>query len=334
MILAGDIGGTKTVLALYKVADDALEQLAMERFVCQDYAHLHDMIAEFIAAQTAEVAAIECACIGVAGPIKDNRCEVTNLPWTVDARELSEYFGIEKVKLLNDLEAIACAVPHLQSEDLETLNDSAADAAGVIAVVAPGTGLGEAYLTCRAGRYVAHPCEGGHTDFAANSEVEFALRNYLAEKYGHVSYERVASGGGIGEIYEFLRDSGRCAESAELRREIEAEGDPAPVIQRHLRGAAAQEICVETMRIFIEVLGAEVGNMALKVLARGGIYLAGGIPPKIMPLLQDGRFMKAVLDKGRMSALVEDMPLYVVIGEEPGLRGATSHALEIMNGEV
>ncbi len=334
MILAGDIGGTKTVLALYEVEADGVSQIAKARYVCADYEHLHDMIAEFVAAQGGSEATIDCCCIGVAGPIKDNRCEVTNLPWTVDARELSEHFGIEQVKLLNDLEAVACAVPHLQADDLEILNDGRTDLEGVIAVIAPGTGLGEAYLTCRDGRYAAHPCEGGHTDFAANREVEFALRNFLANKYGHVSYERIASGGGIAEIYEFLRDSGRCDEPADLRREIEQEGDPAPVIQRHLSGPAAVDICVETMRIFIDVLGAEVGNMALKVLARGGIYLAGGIPPKILPLLRDGRFMKAVLNKGRMSALVQDMPLYVVVGDDPGLRGAARHAFELLNGVI
>ncbi len=333
MILAGDIGGTKTVLALYDAGADGLTQVAKQRYACGDYDDLHDMIADFIAAHGYNDAAIDCACLGVAGPIKDNRCVVTNLPWIVDARELGDYFGIERVKLLNDLEAIACAVPHLQGDDLEVLNDGDHDPAGAIAVIAPGTGLGEAYLTCRDGRYSAHPCEGGHTEFAAKSELEFELRNYLAGKYGHVSYERVASGGGIAEIYEFLRDEGHHKETDELRREIEQEGDPAPVIQRHLSGSAALDICAETMRIFIEVLGAELGNMALKVLARGGIYLAGGIPPKILPLLKDGRFMRAVLDKGRMSALVQDMPLWVVVGKDPGLRGAAMHALEITNGE-
>ena len=334
MILAGDIGGTKTILALYEAQAGGPAQIAKERYFCGDYEHLHDMIWAFIATHGGADPVIDCACIGVAGPIKDNRCVVTNLPWIVDARELGEYFGINRVELLNDLEAIACAVPHLQGNDLEVLNEGSADPAGVIGVVAPGTGLGEAYLTCRDGRYTAHPCEGGHTDFAANSEIEFALRNHLAEKYGHVSYERVASGGGIAEIYEFLRESGRYDEPEDLRSEIEDAGDPAPVIQRHLSGTAALDICVETMRIFVVVLGAEVGNVALKLLARGGLYLAGGIPPKILPLLRDGLFMESVLNKGRMSELVQDMPICVVVGKDPGLRGAAMHAFELLNGEI
>lgn len=322
MILAGDIGGTKTVLALYEVASDRLKELAKTRYECADYDRLEDAVAEFLAENDDARESIDTASFGVAGPIKDGRCDVTNLPWSVDAEELRESFGFERVLLLNDLEAIATAIPFLKQDDIEVLNEARGDPQGVIGVVAPGTGFGEAFLTNHGNGYRAHASEGGHADLAPNSGIEAEFLAYLQSKFGHGSYERVVSGAGIGNIYEFLRTRGEPAEPDWLRAEIDAAADRAPLIEKHSRGSEAVDICVQTMRIFVSLLGAEAGNLGLKLLARGGIYLAGGIPPIILPLLREGGFMRSYLHKGRMRGLVEDMPVYVVVNSEPALLGA------------
>jgi len=322
MILAGDIGGTKTVLALYEIGSDRLEELAKTRFECSEYDRFDDLVDEFLENNADLRDLIDCASFGVAGPIKDGRCEVTNLPWTVDAAELEERFGFKRILLLNDLESIATAIPFLKQEDLEILNAGEADPTGVIGVVAPGTGLGEAFLTNHGDGYRAHASEGGHADLAPNDKLEAELLDYLQGELGHCSYERVVSGEGIANIYRFLRARGEPSEPEWLREEIDAAKDPAPIVAQYSSGAEVVGICRKTMEIFVSLLGAEAGNMALKLLARGGIYLAGGIPPKILPLLREGGFMRSYLNKGRMSKLVGQMPVYVLVNEEPALLGA------------
>jgi glucokinase len=332
MILAGDIGGTKTVLAVYEIESDGLKELAKQRYQCADYNTFDDIVDEFLRDHAELRAAIDSASLAVAGPVVKGRCTVTNLPWTVDIHHLRERFGFARALLLNDLEAIATSIPFLKQEDLEVLNPAQADPQGVIGVIAPGTGLGEAFLTNHGSGYRAHASEGGHSDLAPNSALEAELLDYLQNKLGHTSYERVVSGMGIANIYDFLLARGEPPEPDWLGRELAAAGDPAPVIEKYASGDDAVQICAQTMRIFVSLLGAEAGNLALKLLARGGIYLAGGIPPIILPLLRAGGFMRSYLDKGRMSSLVESMPVYVVLNPEPALLGAAWATLAIGEG--
>lgn len=322
MILAGDIGGTKTVLALYGVGSDRLEEVAKTRFQCSQYDCFEDMVAEFLECNADLRDTIDCASFGVAGPVRDGRCQVTNLPWKVESQELEERFGFKRILLLNDLEAVATAIPFLKQEDLEVLNAGEAEPAGVIGVLAPGTGLGEAFLTNHGEGYQAHASEGGHADLAPNDSLEAELLAHLGRELGHCSYERVVSGEGIGNIYRFLRERGEPAEPEWLRAEIDAAEDPAPIVAKYSCGEDAVGICSKTMEIFVSLLGAEAGNMALKLIARGGIYLAGGIPPKILPWLREGQFMRSYLNKGRMAGLVAQMPVYVLVNDEPALLGA------------
>jgi len=322
MIVAGDIGGTKTVLALYEVESDGLKEVAKQRYECTEYADFDDIVENFLGEHSELHAKIDTASFAVAGPVADGRCAVTNLPWTVDMHQMRERFGFARGLLLNDLEAIATSIPFLKQEDLEVLNPAQADPQGVIGVIAPGTGLGEAFLTNHGSGYRAHASEGGHSDMAPNNALEAELLAYLQAELGHTSYERVVSGMGIANIYDFLRARGEPSEPEWLARELAAVADPAPVIEKYANGDEAVEICVQTMNIFVSLLGAEAGNLALKLLARGGIYLAGGIPPLILPLLRAGAFMRSYCGKGRMSALVESMPVYVVLNKEPALLGA------------
>jgi len=322
MILAGDIGGTKVVLALYETDGTQLMEEVKHSFKSAEYESLNQVVADFLAKTGVQSGQIKKAAFGVAGPVQNGRCEVTNLPWVVDATELASEFDLAEVKLLNDLESIATAVPHLAENDLETLNDGKPVENAPIGVIAPGTGLGEAYLVDGGSGYVAFPSEGGHTDLTANNQLELELLRYMQEKFDHVSLERVASGGGIPNIYNFLRDSGRAAEPDWLKEKLQGVDDPTPVISKHSQGDDAVGICGLTMRTFLSILGAEAGNMALKLLPRGGIYLGGGIPGKILPLLRNGIFIDAYQNKGRMSGLVRDIPLYIINNQETALLGA------------
>ncbi len=252
---------------------------------------------------------------------------ITNLPWVISGREIRRTFDLDVVHLLNDLEAIASSVPHLEPSDLFTLNEGESEAEGAIAVIAPGTGLGEAFLTWDGQRYRAHPSEGGHASFAPNTPQQRELLAYLQGRFRHVSCERVCSGSGIPNIYDFLRDSGRFDEPAWLREELSAAEDVTPIISA-AADAGRAEIAMATMDLFVEILAGEAGNMALKVLATGGVFLGGGIPPKILPRLQATSFMDTFDNKGRFSELMASLPVRVILNPRAALYGAAHYALD------
>jgi len=290
---------------------------------------LETLIEGFLA-QTAPDMGIKVACFGVAGPVVGGRATITNLPWVMSETQLAGALKVSTVHLLNDLVAIANAVPTLDAADLYTLAQGEPVEGGPIVVIAPGTGLGEAYLTWDGTRYRAHASEGGHTDFAPTNSLEIGLLQYLQKRFGHVSYERVCSGIGIPNIYAYLRDSGQVAEPAWLAETMVKVKDPTPIIVNNaLDKKKATEICVATLDTFIAILAREAGNMALNILASGGVYLGGGIPPRILPLLRDGRFVDGFHRKGRFSQLLSKMPIHVVLNPKVALFGAASYGLNL-----
>ncbi len=324
LLLAGDIGGTKTHLAIFSIQAGPHRPLAEATFPSRVYASLEEIVRAFLNGKELKPTS---ACFGVAGPIMGDRAQVTNLPWIVDAQVLGQMLGAS-VRLLNDLEAIAHAIPFLEPADLETINAGQPVAHGPLGIVAPGTGLGEAFLMWDGTRY--HPCasEGGHADFAPTTPGELALLHYLLARGEHVSYENVCSGRGLPNLYAYLRDSGRFSEPDWLREQLAEAADLTPIIvQAALEHRA--EICVETLQLFISILGSEAGNLALKVLATGGVYLAGGIPPRILPQLQTGTFMEAFMRKGRFSELLSKVPVHVIRNPAVALFGTACHGLEL-----
>ena len=325
MLLAGDIGGTKTNLAVFSPEDGPRAPLAEATFPSARYPSLEMLVREFLSQVNLKA---NRASFGVAGPVAAGRATITNLPWVMDERQLQEALNLLSVRLLNDLAAIAHAVPFLEPADLHPLNVGQPALGGAIAVIAPGTGLGEAFLTWDGSRYRAHPSEGGHTDFAPTNLLELELLRYLLGRFEHVSYERVCSGRGLPNIYAYLRDSGYAEEPAWLAEQLAAADDPTPVIANAaLDGERPCELCVATLNAFVSILGTEAGNLALKVLATGGVYLGGGIPPRILPALQDERFMEAFRDKGRMRGLMHRIPVHVILNPKVALIGAACHCL-------
>lgn len=311
MLLAGDIGGTKTLLGLYKPASGARRPIAEAEFKSADYPGLEEMVRDFLS-QTGQSAVY--ASFDVAGPVIGGRARLTNLPWSLEEQALARDLGLKKVALLNDLKAIAYAVPHLEAPDLHTLNPGHPDPQGAIAVVAPGTGLGEAFLVRSGTETIACSSEGGHASFAPADDTQADLWRHVSKKFGHVSYERVCSGQGLPNIYDFLRDTQYAPEPPEFAEQLAAAFDPTPlIVKTALDDPAANPLCAATLQIFVDILGAEAGNLALKVLATGGVYLAGGIPGRILPLLANGRFMKAFVNKGRFADLVRNIPVHVVL---------------------
>lgn len=326
MLLAGDIGGTKTNLAIFSPERGAREPLAQKIFPSGQYPSLEAIVQEFLS--TVDVP-VERASFGVAGPVVDRHATITNLPWVMDEKQLQEHLHIRQVRLLNDLEAIAHAVPHLQPSDLRTLNMGEPVLHGPLAVIAPGTGLGEAFLTWETSHYYPHTSEGGHTDFAPTNEQEIGLLRYLLTRYPHVSCERVCSGLGIPNIYTYLRDTGYAPEPAWLTQQLAAASDLTPVIvSAALDEKTPCELCVATLAMFTSILGAQAGNLALTVLSTGGIYLGGGIPPRILSLLEKGKFMQAFTHKGRFATLLSRIPVQVILHPEVALLGAAYHGFE------
>lgn len=324
MLLAGDVGGTKTVLALFSAEKGAQAPQQEATFASDEYDSLEAIIDQFLKDKGVK---LTCAAFGVAGPVVKDRAEITNLPWIIDAATIQQALGLESVYLLNDLEAIATAVPHLKSTDLATINPGKPPAHGPIAVIAPGTGLGEAFSIWSGDRYRACPSEGGHTSFAPATEQQQALLAYLQPRFDHVSYERVCSGKGIPNLYNYLRDSGHYTEPPWLREELATAEDPTPIIVKTALEARA-DICEATLDLFIEILAGEAGNLALKVLATGGIYLGGGIPPRILPRLKNDSFTAAFLDKGRLADVLTDVPVYVILNPKTALYGAAYYGLQ------
>ena len=321
MILAGDIGGTHTRIALFQEEAGRLRMTADSTYPSRDHQGLEEIVSLFMRNRRATV---ENACFGVAGPVLDGQANISNLTWTVDSASLSRLLGGHQVWLINDLAAHASGIDGLQPEDTQPLNDAEAGT-GNAALIAPGTGLGEAGLFWNGTRRLPFASEGGHADFAPRNELEISLQKYLRAKFGRVSYERVLSGPGLKNIYDFLRDSGLEQEPDSLRDELLQAADPQAVISHHgMAGGSA--ICERAVRIFVRVYGAEAGNLALRFLAVGGVFLSGGISIKMLPKLQEPLFMEAFLDKGRLSPLLEKVPVYVVRNEEVGLIGAARYA--------
>jgi glucokinase len=327
VLLAGDIGATKTNLAIFSPEDGPRAPLAEATFPSADYPSLEALVREFLSQVALKV---DRASFGVAGPVAAGRTTVTNLPWVMDETQLQETLNLSSVRLLNDLNAIAHSVPFLEPADLRTLNVGQPTSGGAIAVIAPGTGLGEAFLTWDGSRYRPHASEGGHADFAPTNLFEVELLRYLQDRFEHVSYERVCSGRGLPNIYAYLKDSGYADEPAWLTEQLAEADDPTPVIvNAALDSEKPCALCVAALNAFVSILGAEAGNLALKVLASGGVYLGGGIPPRILPALEQERFMKAFRHKGRMSDLLARMPVHVILNPKVAVLGAACHGLEL-----
>ena len=320
MILAGDVGGTKVHLALYDFVDGNLECSRDERFPAKNYSGLEEIVKEFTGAAT-----ITAACFGVPGPVRDGRLRLTNLPWTLDSRELSASLNINHVFLINDLEANGYGVAELSADQIYTLSEGDPSQLGNRALLAAGTGLGEAMLIWNGRSHTPHPSEGGHKDYAPRNEDEIDLLRFLKQKYnGRISFERVVSGQGLTNIYDFLREVRGVDEPVWLAERIAAE-DPNAVITE-LALAAKSEICEKALDMFVSAYGAEAGNLALTLLSVGGVYVGGGIAPRILEKLKDGTFIKAFTDKGRLSQLLINMPVRVILESRAALLGAAAYA--------
>jgi glucokinase len=328
MILAGDIGGTKTVLALFEESGDDLKLVRDGTFPSKQHASLEAILEKFL--QEGPKPALKACCFGVAGAVIEGKCKTTNLPWQLDEVDLARAVGAPRAKLLNDLEAAAYGMLFLKADELCVLNPGVQPKRhGNIAVLAAGTGLGEAMLYWDGKHH--HPCasEGGHSDFAPRNDREIDLLRYLqAELKGHVSCERVLSGPGSVNIYRFLRDRGHYPEPPELTARIKA-GDLAVVFTQ--AGLAGEfPICVEALNLFSNIYGAEAGNLALKCMAIGGVFVGGGIAPKMLPILQNGSFLQGFFDKGRFTDLMKSIEVKVALNPRAPLIGAAHYALRLI----
>jgi glucokinase len=333
-ILAGDVGGTKTRLALCERTEPrtrhALDDRSVVEFKSNSAPSLEEIVRGFLERHNA-AGRIEAACIGVPGPVVGGAVRTTNLPWVIEERAFGENLGIKKVRLVNDHAATAAVLPLLEPADLITLHPGRKDRERrVFAILAPGTGLGQAYSVLGAdGRHHPFPSEGGHVEFAPKDELEFGLLKYLQEKlHKRVSIERVLSGPGIMNIYSFLRDRSYCDAPEALRAEIAAAPTPAAVVTDHgLKGTLP--ICVQTLDIFARLLGSQAGDLVLTYLSTGGLFLGGGIPPKVAVKLQEGATVEAYLRKGRLSPLVEMTPLHIIKNDRTALLGAAAIAASL-----
>jgi glucokinase len=318
MILAGDIGGTNTRVAFFEGAPGALKQVAIEVYPSREHSGPEEIAGIFLATRNQP---IEAAAFGIAGPVRDGRSQTPNLPWVVESTHLAAALKLPAVTLLNDLEANAHGIAELKDADFVTLNIGASGAHGNRALISAGTGLGEAGLLSHPdGSYEPFPSEGGHCDFAPRNEFEADLLHFLTARFQHVSYERVLSGPGLFNIYQFLRDTGRNEEPSWLAERIATHDPSATVSQVGLEGKA--EICVRALDVFVAIYGAEAGNLALKMMSLGGIFIGGGIAPKILPKLRDPAFLDAFTAKGRVSALLQGMPVRVITNDKTALLGA------------
>jgi len=322
MILAGDIGGTKTILGLFEDSGGGLIPHHQQSFPSKDYVGLEAIVTQFLA-QTSEP--VTAACFGIAGPVVDGQSVTSNLPWVVSARLLAQTLSIKSVTLINDLEAMAYGVAELKPEEMVTLNEGMR-LPGNAGLVAAGTGLGEAILFWDGQRHIPSASEGGHADFAPRNLLEVELLRFLLTKFGHVSVERVLSGPGLFNIYDFLRSSGYGEESKAVTERF-AKEDPSSVISA---AALAGEcgLCLKALDLFAAIYGATAGDIALILKATGGIYLGGGIAPKIIEKLKDGTFIGAFTDKGRLSSLVATIPVRVIMNPKTGLLGAARVAAQ------
>jgi len=323
MILAGDVGGTKTILALFDVEGGEVKCLKKEQFSSAHYPTFTELLATFLT--DADCPQIAAVCIGVAGIVINGRCETTNLPWVLSCKEIGVRVNSENVWLLNDLEATAWGLLDLPEHNFVELNPDAQPKQGNIAVVAAGTGLGEAIIAWDGNKHLVLASEGGHVDFAPTNEQEIALLKFMLEKYPeHISCERLISGEGLVNIYQFLKHINHAQVSQETEQ-LMTEQDPAAVIGE--AGVAGSDtLCVEALKLFCRLYGSEAGNLALKCLPYGGVYLAGGIGAKILPVLQQGEFMRGFLAKGRCRPVMQQISVKVCTNPEVALLGALSYA--------
>jgi glucokinase len=319
MLLAGDIGGTKTLLGLFDRAVPRPHPIAMRAFSTREYGDLSAMISVFAGEAAVPRSSIEAAAFGVAGPVLGKTAQLTNVPWGVDAQRLAETLDIGRVSLLNDLQAMAYAVPVLHSAELHVLQEGVPPSGGNMALIAAGTGLGEAFLHLVDGRLIPSPCEGGHADFAARTERDITVLRALLQRYKRVSVEHVVSGPGLVNLFRAMH-AGPCRAGIDE----DSRGAPAAITSAALEGRCPA--CVDTLATFVEAYGAEAGNLALRTVATGGVFVGGGIAPRILPALADGTLMHAFRDKAPLDDLMARIPVKVILHAEPGLLGAAVYA--------
>ena len=322
LVLAGDVGGTKTNVALFSVQGEKLHAEKFQSFASKRYSGLVPVLLEFLAGSAH---AIDAACFGIAGPVVDGKVKTPNLPWLIDGSELRRALKLDAPALLNDLEAAAYGIFTLEDDEFCALNQGTQHPAGNKALIAAGTGLGEAILHDDGRRFHPLASEGGHADFAPRDDLEIELLRHLIGRFGHVSYERVLSGPGLFNIYRFLKESSGFAEPPWLADRLAAENDPSAVVSKAALANEA-EICVKALDLFVSIYGAEAGNLALHAKSLRGLYVGGGIAPKILDKLKDGTFMRAFTDKGRYADLLAAVPVQVVLNDQAALRGAAYYA--------
>ena len=322
LVLAGDIGGTKTNLAVFSVHGEKLRSESSRTFPSKQYSGLAPILKEFLAGAND---AIDAACFGIAGPVVDGRVKTTNLPWMIDGNELRRVLKVDSVSLLNDLEAGAYGIFTLEEEEFFTLNEGEIRSSGNKALIAAGTGLGQAILYDDGHHFRPLASEAGHADFAPRDEIEIELLRHLIGRFGHVSYERVLSGPGLFNIYRFLKEARKMVEPPALRDRFSTADDASAVISQAAL-ANEFEICVTALDLFVSLYGAEAGNLALRAKSLRGLYVGGGIAPKILDKLKNGSFMRAFTDKGRYADLLAAIPVQVVLNQQAALRGAGYYA--------
>lgn len=322
MILAGDIGGTKTNLALFDPDGENYTFKHLKTYHSQEYANLRTIVKNYI--ESSPVEEITMACFAIAGPVSEGVCRATNLPWVVDAKVIAKECSIPKVFLINDLEANAYAIDILPKEQLQTLHPGKEGVRGNRCVVSPGTGLGEAGLYWDGQKYHPFACEGGHAEFGPRDELQIDLCRYLYQRFGHASYERILSGPGILNLYQFFVVSKSRSEPQWLTEEMR-EKDPSAVITENALNKKS-ELCVDVLNLFVSILGSESGNCALKFMALGGVYLGGGgIPPKIISKLHEPFFFEGFVDKGRFREMLSNIPIHIILDDKAALRGSARY---------
>jgi len=320
-ILAGDIGGTNTRLGIFEWEGNRVIPVVIQTYPSKEHDSLHEIVDKFTEEHSLP---IQTACFAIAGPVDQGRVATTNLAWVVDGNRLAQSLRLQQVSLLNDLEAIGYGLANLDDKDFAILNEGAQTAVGNLAILAAGTGLGQAACYWNGRQHFPFACEGGHADFAARNPLEVELLNYLLTKFERVSYERILSGSGLFEIYKFFHQTQRGEEPSDLTEVIYQQAHPAAVVRAALEERS--EVCANALALFVSLYGAEAGNLALKIMAKGGLYIGGGIAPRIIPYLQKSLFMDSFTGKGRMKPLLEAIPVRVILQDKTGLFGAARYA--------